>query len=251
MFKKLILLLFLFILVTSCEKQEFKQLVISAQLSATKLDTLNINIALAVVAEASLDISGESVAPSITPPEPQDTTFELPDLPAGLEPVEGAHVVFGGETLDDIGGGYYQGYPDSLIPLTRYSISIETPDGDVSGYVILPGEFNIIEPRDTIILADSLQNLNVVWTHSDSASSYMVRLIKIGSGVLHSEVVKDTTLLLDSQVFGTSPRGNYLISVTALYGKFESGAPGFSNLEGATGYLSAALTPDVVAIRIQ
>ncbi|HHF58187.1 MAG TPA: hypothetical protein ENL41_02045 [candidate division WOR-3 bacterium] len=250
MFKKIIPTLFL-IIITSCQKEEFKQLVVSAQLSATKLDTLNVNIALAVVTEASLDISGESCAPSITPPEPQDTAFDLPDLPAGLEPVEGAKVVFAGDTLDDIGGGYYQGSPDSLIPLTRYNISIDTPDGSVSGSVILPGEFNIVEPSDTVIFADSLKSLNVVWTHSDSASSYMVRLVKIGEGVLYSEVVSDTTLLLDSQIFGASPQGNYLISVTAIYGKFESGIPGYSNLQGATGYLSAALTPDVVVVRIQ
>jgi len=251
MFKKIIPVLFLLI-ITSCQREEFKQLVVSAQLSATKLDTLNVNIALAVVAEAGLDISGESEAPSITPPEPQDTAFNLPDLPAGLEPVEGAKVVFAGETLNDIGGGYYQGSPDSLIPLTRYNISIDTPDGNVNGNVILPGEFSIIAPPgDTVIFADSLQNLNVVWTHSDSASSYMVRLVKIGGGVLYSEVVSDTTLLLDPQIFGASPRGDYLISVTAIYGKFESGVPGYSNLQGATGYLSAALTPDVVAVRIQ
>ncbi len=251
----------LLLISSNCAKNTFKQLVVSGEVATVLSGSkANMNQLYTLVARTTIDGFNINDIPQLEPPSIDSSgNLNLPDLPASLEPVTDASVTIDTISLKHETGGFYMSAPTQLQTLKKYNFHIETPDStNADGYVYLPGQFSIVSISDTLLSVDSLADINVNWSKSDSASKYLVMVQFVdtsGTVTKYNTTVKDTTCVIPANTFtdenGAGLSGKYLLEIGAVYGGLSASTFTNGSLIGALGMLAGITIAQPAPVIVQ
>ncbi len=252
-------LCFGFVLLAGCDESQFSTIIVTAQVAKTlnpESNTASILVGTATIENIFHD-------DWMTTPDPGDTSFWSNPFPAKVNPMAGADVRINDGTIGQkVSGVYFKAALD-LQYLTRYDLSIVTPEGKtITAHGFLPDSFSVLSPQDGDSLRVDTDTLRAVWTSSDSVETYLVGVSPADSSstaVGWSVGLADTTCLVPDAAFkdslGNIVPGEYVFGVTAVNGGWnKSGFDLFlsgGNVDGASGTFGCAVYPRPKSILVR
>ena len=240
--KKLIPLM-LGLVVLSCEHLNVTTLTIDgAILYQEATQKLSGSYGVFIVAKANIDAYDRNALPSVEPPvEDTSTSFPQIEMPSFLTPERNAEVRINNETLSEAYPGQYQGTLDHLSPGDSIELTVATQEGDTGkAKMVIPGSFSINLHDTTTFIYDSISSVELSWTRSENASSYMVMLYRVDTtGTSPTLVMKETTQdTILSIAKDTLEKGGYLVQVASVYGSLNASMPQAGTLIGVLGQVA-------------
>ena len=252
--KKLFMVAAVLLLVLSCQELNVTTLTIDgAVFYQETTGKLSGAYGVFVVAKANIDAYDRNALPEVAPPV-SDTTSTFPrlDIPSFLTPLNNATVKVNDEILSEAYDGQYQGSLNNITPQDTVDILVATQEGDTGkATMIIPGNFSL-NIHDTAFVYDSISSLDLSWTHSENASSYLVIVYKVDStaqspSLIMKETTQDTTYSISKD---NLEKGQYLIQVASVYGRLNASMPQSGTMIGVLGQVATLFIKKPVLITL-